>query len=43
LAEYEQAEPNSTATGESLTSQGAATDKDRKMSFEDAVNAAFAG
>ena len=43
LAEYEQAEPNSTATGESLTSQGAATDKNRKMSFEDAVNAAFAG
>tara|TARA_B100000963_G_C22637213_1_gene678269 strand:- start:2026 stop:3267 length:1242 start_codon:yes stop_codon:yes gene_type:complete len=42
LAEYEQAEPNSTATGESLTSQGAAADKDRKMSFEDAVNAAFA-
>ena len=43
LAEYEQAEPNSTATGESLTSQGAAANKDRKMSFEEAVNAAFAG
>ena len=43
LAEYEQAEPNSTATGESLTSQGAAANKDRKMRFEEAVNAAFAG
>ena len=42
LAEYEQAEPSSTSTGEPLTSKGAADDKDRKMSFEEAVNAAFA-